>query len=273
MRSWGTGSATADRSRYCADGGALANTPTLAALKAIESMPATGPVRRVMLLVFPHAPRVGDDPPDTRAGPPTFAGSLTGLLGALTAQGSRTYVEALEKHNLSAAGRRGTRKDVLAERSGPADLQDLTAHIYPQYKRLRRWRAGRDLAAWRTGMTESEEFSANQPLPGWSFDRVRAAAESAQDQWALQAARPAARGCRTRPTTTPRPDNVVHDGWGWGVTAALGIAEAASDLLRRLVWVLPPDEPPAAGRPAGARSSRRGSASSSSRRTCVTTAG
>ena len=248
VRSWGTGSATADRSRYCADGGALANTPTLAALKAIEAMPATGPVRRVMLLVFPHAPRVGDDPPDTAAGAPTLAGSLAGLLGALTAQGSRSYVEALERHNLSAAGRRGTRKDVLAERSGPADLQDLTAHVYSQYKRLRRWRAGRDLAAWRTGMTESEEFSANLPLPGWSFDRVRAAAESAQEQWAKD--RPAGRArLPYAPDDPPRPDNVTHDGWGWGVTAALGIAEAASDLLRRLVWVLPPDDPPVPGGP------------------------
>jgi patatin-related protein len=245
VRSWGTGSAAADRSRYCADGGALANTPTLAALKAIEAMPATGPVRRVMLLVFPHAPRVGDDPPDTTAGAPTFAGSLSGLLGALTAQGGRSYVEALEKHNLSAAGRRGTRKDVLAERKGPADLQELTEHIYSQYKRLRRWRAGRDLAAWRTGMTESEEFSANQPLPGWSFDRVRAAAESAQELWATE--RPAGRArLPYAPDDPPRPDNVIHDGWGWGVTAALGITEAASDLLRRLVWVLPPNEPSAA---------------------------
>lgn len=239
VRSWGTGGTARDRSRYCADGGALSNTPTREALEAIERMPATGPVRRVMLLVFPHAPTEADDQPDLRTDPPTMAGSLTGILGALTAQGSRTYVEELERHNLAAAGRRGTRNDLLDELSGPAALARLTRAIHPQYRQLRRWRAGRDLAAWRTGMT-SEGYTAAAHLPhGWSFDRVRSAAERAQTEWELTA--PAGREpLPYAPLRSPRESRMTPVGWGWGVSAALGISEASADLLRRLVWLLPP---------------------------------
>lgn len=237
VRAWGTGEPTSDRSRYCADGGALANTPTMAALQAIESMPASGPVRRVMLLVFPHAPKPGQDPPDSQVEPPSFVGSLSGVLGALTAQGSRSYVESLEQHNLVAAGRRGTRADVLAQIDRPEDLLALTTSIYGHYKRLRRWRAGRDLAAWRTGVGAGHDIAANTLPPGWSFERVRAAAQEAQDAWA---ARPpdGAAPLPYAPKDVPTAENVVFDGWGWGVTAALGVAEAVADLMRRLVFNL-----------------------------------
>lgn len=237
VQAWGTGEPTSDRSRYCADGGALANTPTLAALQAIESMPASGPVRRVMLLVFPHAPKVGVDPPDSSAEPPSFVGTLSGVLGALTAQGSRSYVESLEQHNLVAAGRRGTRADVLGELETPADLEQLTGTIYGQYRRLRRWRAGRDLAAWRTGVGSGHDIAATDLPPGWSFERVRAAAQQAQDAWAASPPNGAA-PLPYAPKDPPTAANVVFDGWGWGVTAALGVAEAAADLMRRLVFNL-----------------------------------
>jgi patatin-related protein len=242
VESWGTGRRTADRSRYCVDGGALANTPTLSALQAVEAMPASGPVRRVMLLVFPHAPTAGNDPPDSPTEPPTFAGTLTGMLGALTAQGSRSYVESLEQHNLAAAGRRGTRGDILKEVDDPTALKGLTDEIYPQYKRMRRWRAGRDLAARRTGMGADHEIAPADLPPEWSFERVRAAAESAQDDWARNAP-PGRAELPYAPQEAPRQDNVVHDGWGWGgISAALGVTEAVSDLLRRLVWVLGPGQ-------------------------------
>ena len=182
VRSWGTGSAAADRSRYCADGGALANTPTLAALKAIEAMPATGPVRRVMLLVFPHAPRVGDDPPDTPAGPPTFAGSLDRPArgahrpgqpdlrrGAREAQPQRRRPA---RHPQGRAGR--------AERSRRPPGADRAHLPAVQAAAPLAGRAGPGRLAHRHDRVRGV-LRANQPLPGWSFDRVRAAAESAQD--------------------------------------------------------------------------------------------
>ncbi|MFC7615529.1 hypothetical protein ACFQV2_20525 [Actinokineospora soli] len=58
--SWSDG--TTDRSRYAVDGGVLVNTPTKQALEAIDRMPAGGPVRRVMVLLFPHAEAPGVQP-------------------------------------------------------------------------------------------------------------------------------------------------------------------------------------------------------------------
>ena len=81
-----------DRSRFVVDGGVLANTPTRAALEAVQAMPAGRPVRRVMLLVYPHAGQPDVDAPDQHESPPSVVGALSGLLGALTAQGSRTFV-------------------------------------------------------------------------------------------------------------------------------------------------------------------------------------
>lgn len=243
VRGWGT-ARTGDRSRFCVDGGVLANTPTLAALSACEAMPAAGPVRRLMLLVFPHAPEPGLQHPDDMAKPPTVAGAVSGLLGALTAQGGRSYVESLERHNLAAAGRRGARGDILRviagePQPGPGPLQELVAAIYPQYKRLRRWRAGRDLAAWRTGMVD-DEFAVSDLPPEWNFDRVRSAAERAQDAWEQGTATVPGRPVPYYPALPPSTTRVGERGWGWGISPALGVAEAVNDLLRRLVWVLPP---------------------------------
>ncbi len=240
VESWGTGSADRDRSRFCVDGGVLANTPTLAALEACEAMPAGGPVRRVMLLVYPHAPEPGVDPPDDLDAPPTVVGAISGLLGALTAEGGRTHVEAMQRHNLAAAGRRGARGDILRQIDEPDGLDSLVTAIYPQYRRLRRWRAGRDLAAQLTGTGEDHDFPVADLAPEWGFERVRSAAESAQDAWEITAPAAGREPLPYAPSATPAPDNVDAPGWGWGVTAALGVTEAVSDLLRRAVWVLPP---------------------------------
>ncbi|HQG17553.1 MAG TPA: patatin-like protein, partial [Ornithinibacter sp.] len=107
VEEWGDTLPPRDRSRFAVDGGVLANTPTRAAVEAIERMPADGPVRRVMLLVYPHAPAPGPDPADVMGEPPTLAGTMAGVLGALSAQGSRTFVDELEDHNVRAASRRG----------------------------------------------------------------------------------------------------------------------------------------------------------------------
>ena len=74
VEDWGDVFPARNRSRFVVDGGALANTPTKAAVEAIERMPADGPVRRVMLLVYPHAPEPGLDPADTLADAPTLTG-------------------------------------------------------------------------------------------------------------------------------------------------------------------------------------------------------
>ncbi|MEP9383568.1 patatin-like protein [Nocardioides sp. KR10-350] len=248
---WGDGAQT-DRSRYVVDGGVLANTPTIDALRAIEAMPAQGPVRRVMLLVFPHAPLPTRSTPDDPDSPPTLTMSLSQVFGALTAQGSRAYVEELERHNLDAAGRRGTRGDILESVDGPDELRRVAEGIYKQFRRLRRWRVGRDLAAWRTGVALSRtDGSGAQVTAEWGFERVRYAAQRSQDEWEQpQGGLPYAPLEKDDGTGHEGEGGPVHcwdaapggDGWAWGVTGALGVAEAAGDLLRRMIWVTREDE-------------------------------
>ncbi|WP_432477347.1 patatin-like protein [Nocardioides sp. GXQ0305] len=248
---WGNPGMTTNRSRYCADGGALSNTPTREALQAIEEMPAAGPVRRVVLLVFPHAPAEEQDPPDERDEPFELTQSLTGLLGALTAQGSRSYVEELERHNLTVSGRRGTRNELLQQLleptgggpAGPDALTALTGSVYGQYRRLRQRRIGRNLAAWRTGMTPDGLMGATLP-DKWSYERVRSAAVRAQHMWESDADGSPADVLPYVPASAPTVDHfrITVGQWDWGIDAALGVAEGAADLLRRLVWILPKGE-------------------------------
>lgn len=140
------GRGSADRSRFAVDGGVLANTPTRNALQVIDRLPAAVPVQRVMLLVYPHAPEDVPDEPDREDAPPSVTGTLGGLLGALTSQGSRTFVEEVEQHNRLAASRRGTRADILGQVLSAEDLEHLAATVYPHYRSLPIRRAAR---AWR----------------------------------------------------------------------------------------------------------------------------
>ncbi|MCA1782123.1 MAG: patatin-like protein, partial [Intrasporangiaceae bacterium] len=245
VKDWGEEGPARNRSRFAVDGGLLANTPTLPALEAVEAMPASGPVRRVMLLVFPHAQAPGPDLADEQAKPPTLAGAIGGILGALTAQGSRTFVDDLEEHNKRAAGRRGTRSDVLRSvgesRDEPSTvgIESLVRSLYPHYCRLRRWRAARDLARRAVERPLGDNGPETALPEGWSYDRVRRAAENAQDEWQSRWGRPSP----YYPDEAPRlgrPEPAR--GWRWGVTAGLGVAEAGADLLRRLVWVTTGDD-------------------------------
>ncbi|HSJ21522.1 MAG TPA: patatin-like protein [Nocardioidaceae bacterium] len=253
---WGDELPARDRSRYVVDGGVLANTPTKAALEAVEAMSPKGPVRRVMLMVYPHAGAPGADPADEPDEPPSLTGTLSGLLGALTAQGGRTFVEEIERHNRAAAGRRGTRQDILdslvrerrkAQSAGPtvdSRLEALAAAVLPQYRRLREWRAGRDLA--RSVLAVVSQDRDGTALSGdFGFERVRRAAENAQKDWErVRVEHPHP----DRPGVPYVPDELedelglagTHNPeiWGWGIDGALGVGEAAADLTRRLVWVL-----------------------------------
>jgi hypothetical protein len=289
VRSWGgavgvaepgaaRGAQKQDRSRYVIDGGVLANTPTVHALRAVEGMQADGPVRRVMLLVYPHAPSPDQDTAAVFGTAPTVAGALNGLLGALSGQGGRTYADQLEEHNRRAAGRRGTRSDIL-DVTSPAELYELAHKIYPHYRQLREWRAARDLASRLAGNIDDGTTSAALPA-GWNYERVRTEAERAQQDWRNQhgylpyvpAALPPDPVQRPQPTSgQPTPDQQPTDQppatslpaipaatpppagppptdpppvdpeptrWGWGVSGALGVAEAANELLRQLVAMM-----------------------------------
>ena len=80
----------------------------------------------------------------------------------------------------------------------------------------------------------------------WDYERIRRAAERAQQE--VEDARRGLPGADPPPIraipyvpdaypTRAAPDAGAH--WQWGVTGAISVAEAANELLRELVWVLP----------------------------------
>ena len=237
--SWSDGGA--DRSRYAVDGGVLVNTPTKQALEAIDRMPAGGPVRRVMVLLFPHAEAPGNQP--VAADPavlPTTLGTGSKLLEALRSQGARTFVEKIEEHNRLAASRRGSREELLdrlAADAGPVTLArrlyGLSEALYPHYKDVKVRRAARDL-------TNRQLRVPGANADRWSYERIRAAAECAQRAWLTVGG-----GLPYAPAVGPPAvrDDVGPEnrGWRWGFSMAEALTSSVMGLLERLVHVVPKD--------------------------------
>jgi hypothetical protein len=203
------------------DGGLLANTPTKAALEAVAKMPASGLVQRVMLLVYPHAPANRPDPPDRVDEPPTVTGAMGGVLGALLSQGNRTFVNEVVKHNEAATARRGTRLDIMDSVNSPVELRQLATCVFEQYRNQRIRRAARDLAA------------RVDPPADWSLRRIGKAVETAQREWV----RADVRALPYVPRVLPVEEDERDTYWRWGITAGLDLADAAMDLMHRLISV------------------------------------
>jgi patatin-related protein len=232
-----------DLSRYAVDGGVLANTPTREALDAIDRRPAGSPLRRSMLLVFPHAPTYDPaaDPPDRVADAPTVAGAVGGLLGSLTSQGSLTFVEQIDEHNRRAFGWRGGRERVL-DTFSLDEIYRLVDTGWEFYASTRIQAAARSL-------------SERVPRPeGWDFGRVVSASAEGQQVWRGRHERvlpyvpkvplvrrrdDRPRGARRQPlATTP----ARTAGWGWGTTVALGVADAVAEMLFAAQSLVPEGE-------------------------------
>ncbi|MET9226657.1 patatin-like protein [Lentzea sp. NPDC003310] len=231
VASWANGG---DRSRFAVDGGVLVNTPTREALEAIDRMPADGPVRRVMLLVFPHAEPLGTEPvADTLGTGPTTVSSGGRLLGAMSSQAGRTYVEKIEEHNRRAASSRGGRTALLERlhESGEdvaCEVYSLAHRLFGHYEDVEIRLAARQLTA--------QQFALPQGNPAnWSFERARRAAETAQRKWKRR------HGVLPYVPGVQLPSRVCRDdvGWEWGITMAERLGASALDLLKRLVWVAP----------------------------------
>ncbi len=230
VRDWGDVTPGVDRSRYVVDGGLLANTPTRPALEAIASMPATGPVRRVVLLVYPHAGAPDAVPADTTDRPPSLSRTVFGLLDALSSTGNRTFVEEIERHNRLAAGRHGTRAELLADHPGPAAIQALASCTFPEYLRL----ADSRIADHLSGRAIDRRGGGTQRwAERWNVERIRHTVAAAQE----------ASGGRPRAGTVDGPPTeAAHGtghGWAWGPQTATDIVDAVADLLRRLSFVMP----------------------------------
>lgn len=225
--------------RYAVDGGVLANTPTRPAMEAIDAMPARGLVRRLLLLVVPHAPPVMRDSHDDATDPPTLVEAGSSLLTAMRSEGSRNFVDLVERHNDAAAGRREMRADVVAQYAdAPAGdrerhLRDDAARVYRLYRRARLRRAARDLAQnWLTrpepGGEAAHPQAREQPaalVP--TIESVLGGDDAGNGDPADHGATPA-----LLPSDgPPAPDQM-------GFAGALGIADAAVDYLKRALWWL-----------------------------------
>ncbi len=247
------GGTVRDTSRYGVDGGLLVNTPTQAALKAIDQMPAETDVRRLLLLIYPHAPKPGHDQPDRLSEPPTAAAAAMGLLAARGSQSSRTFVEEIEEHNRRAGAVRGTRSDVLTTLAGPgndhrpvAALFRLAEELQPHYWDLRIRRSARDLV---------NRFP---PVPGLTWAQLRAVIERAQREYSDHAGSPGARWLPYVPYEWRwwSPANGEHEvewapadsetwgetraGWGWGMGVVDRVANAVLELVQKMAKVAGP---------------------------------
>ncbi|MGW5107515.1 patatin-like protein [Nocardia sp. NPDC004123] len=211
-----------DMSRFVIDGGVLVNTPTKAALAAVDRLRADRPTRRVMLLVYPHASTDVTSKPDYADKVLSIAEVGGKLLGALSSQGSRTFVEEVERHNRMARGRADGRMNIIESlRPTPQDpprseaLRSLARSLDAHHRNVRIERAAQTLAA---------RIPAH---PHWSFDRVLEECKRAHCAWGADLPYVPERAA----TGSPRSDS-KH--WLWGDETARGIADAALDFARHL---------------------------------------
>jgi patatin-related protein len=215
-----------NRSRYAVDGGALANTPTRQALSAIDKRAASGAVRRLLLLVYPHAPQEIREEPAGQSAPPTVARAALDLNSAIRSTGALTFVDEIEDHNRRVTAWRAGRDDVLPAPGRLEDLYDLIRAGWPAYVGLRRRHAAQLLA---------QEVASE----GWSFERVRQQAELAQTG-PVDSTDPALLPQLPYLPSAAPPDSGsvgTPNRWPWGPLVAVGIADAAADILRRALSV------------------------------------
>ncbi|MFX0577197.1 patatin-like protein [Nocardia nepalensis] len=211
-----------DMSRFVVDGGLLVNTPTKAALAAVDRLRADRPTRRVMLLVYPHASTDVTSKPDDADKVLSIAEVGGKLLGALSSQGSRTFVEEVERHNRTARGRADGRMSIIRslqptpqDSPRPVALRSLARSLDAHHRNVRIERAAQTLAA---------RIPAH---PHWSFDRVLEACKRAHIEWGADLPYVPERAA----TGSPRTDS---EHWLWGDETARGIADAALDFARHL---------------------------------------
>ncbi len=223
--SWATG--PDDGSRFAMDGGVLANTPLRTALDAIRDKTAKNPVRRMMLLVYPHAPLTSTTLTVAQDEAPTVVAGVLDLVAALRSHGGQTFIEELEAHNRAVEGWRGGREDALPGRGELQQLYELAEIAWPRYRSLRERLSASTLAE-------------RVKRRSWTYERTRVAALDAQHAVQLPqvlpyvpADPPPALSCvgLTHPTADTATEGPLRD-WRWGPVVAVGITDSLEAILR-----------------------------------------
>jgi patatin-related protein len=240
------------RARFGVDGGVLANTPTRPAMEAVDAMPASGLVRRALLLVHPHAPPATADKDDRITEPPSLVRTGASLLKALTSEGSRNFVDLVEEHNRTAGRRREMRLEVVlravADGGGtpPDRLNSQAECVYSLYRQLRLHQASRELAEiWLSALPRS----GTQRVPRRGRETLSFVMGQALR---LLRQRPPVQGADVTGDSGQQPVDgdvmVPPDMAGLpaasalGFEGAVGVADAAVDFLRRAMWAVAADE-------------------------------
>jgi patatin-related protein len=237
-----------DRSQFAVDGGVLVNTPTREALEAIDQMPAEGPTRRVMLLVFPHATAAGAEPPaQTKADQPSVLSTVQAIMRAQSSQSNRTFVDEIEQYNRGAAARRGGRNALLESLANNSDqplpqrLYALVETLHPHYRDIRLRRAARKLAERQVIALAQRHQEERAGSAAWSFERIRDSVELAHREWLER------NGSLPYVPKDGPPHGLAElaqdgsSGWPWDVSTGERLAASALDMLKRVVWVMPRD--------------------------------
>lgn len=215
-----------DRSRYAVDGGVLANTPLRHALKAIRQQEVSQTlVRRVLVLVHPHAVNAGEVviPPDSAESPPTLVSGLAGVMGASSSVGSLSYVEEVHKHNEQALRARNGRNTTLTELESSTHITIFLDKTWPLIRRLRLQRAAFVMAEQIMDLDSKDTIDV--PLAR-ATDYARALLED-EDR---------ANQCLPfLPAEAPQADQYQADEWRWGLDLAIGITTLATEQLRSVI--------------------------------------
>jgi patatin-related protein len=211
-------------SRWVVDGGVLMNTPIRPVLEAVARAPAGRQVRRVLLLVVPD-PYVAPEEAqadDDAAAEPTVNETLRKIALAPAAQTVAAELRQIADHNVRATERRNARTDLLRSLPGadPAQLVGQAQRDFPQYRYVRVRRAARDIARCAADELARREDVLAEELHGLLSRRADLPFV------------PREFGAGSPPTAGP---------WPWGLATLDRLGAAVLDLLRRAMWVLPPD--------------------------------
>ena len=211
-------------SRWVVDGGVLMNTSIRPVLEAVARAPAGRQVRRVLLLVVPDpyvAPEeaLADDDPVAE---PTVNETLRKIALAPAAQTVAAELRQIADHNVRATERRNARTDLLRALPGtdPAQLVAQARRDFPQYRYIRVRRAARDIARCAADELARREDVLAEELNGLLSRRTDLPFVP--------------REFDAGSSPTPGP-------WPWGLATLDRLGAAVLDLLRRAMWVLPPD--------------------------------
>jgi patatin-related protein len=213
--------------RWLIDGGVLVNTPFRPALDAIASLPASGPVRRVVGYVVPHPV----PPPQERDERTTMPSPLQIVLDAMNrlprVQSVGRELEEIEANNRRVQRRRSARRCTL--RGVRADALAESAKVFLEtYRCTRRQLAADDIVdLLLQGRRDREVAAGERRLPSAAaVGALRAAfADPSMD-------------CPWLPAADLSPDrwsDVRLEPWDWGLAPVEFAANLVLEVLQQAV--------------------------------------